>query len=132
MWLTAYSKNLVLIEITKVSKEAPVVKDGIEIRKFSFSGKVIETIRGEGPKKEYSYTGFTLRFVDMEAAKKAVGDVRQMEALFYRSKSLCGAENCEVGERYLAVQSKLGEHFALISKNDKTWREQIRKQVDGL
>ena len=42
-------------------------RHGIEIRKFSFSGKVIETIRGERPEKDYSYAGFTLRFWDMGA-----------------------------------------------------------------
>ncbi|MBN8458887.1 MAG: hypothetical protein J0M04_13720 [Verrucomicrobia bacterium] len=132
MWLTAYSKNIFVIEVTKVAPEDPVVKNGCEHRRISFSGKVVETVRGKAPEKEFSHDGFKLRIVDHEKAREAAKSEEELQILELLDKSLCGAEGCEVGERYLVVQCKLGEFFALLKKDDETWRSQIREEKDGL
>lgn len=130
MRLTAISDRILLIEITKVVHEEPVVNDGVEIRKFTITGKLIEEVRGKGPQGAYNYDGMTMKIIDRKAAEKGLGGAGALDVLAYTCQKRCGAENSKVGERYLVIYSMFGQTFVFIGKDDDFWRKQVLKRID--
>lgn len=121
--LSRVSDHILLVEVSDIATETRK-GNGLKTKIYRVSGKVIEVIRGERPKR-WSHTASETEVTDMVAAEKALGEGGAELLSFGREFKLEGSQ-CAANEQYLVIYWSGCAFFVHVPKADTEWRSKIK------
>lgn len=122
--LTAHSKSIIWIKVTKKERSAPYILNGIKYEPFTIKGTIKEVIRGRDKKINWKHHGNVTKTIDKEAADKAYAELFSLwydEIILEKEGS-----DCEVGKYYLVIYALGKTFFVEAPIKDQVWRKEIK------